>query len=265
MAELDKKIIGERLKSFLNSKFPSIDKAGEALGTTGNTLRATYINGKSLPGAEMIYKLLLIGCDVQWLFDGTEVKSNNDNLNFTETIIDYLPTASKSIIMTNLEAAAGGGCINPEEITNEGVISVPNHLIKHNGTYLAVRIKGNSMAPTLLDSGYAVIRLINQNDWYSIKDDYVYVISATDGNTYLKRIKDRLKQGFLVLMSDNPDKIVNPNFNLKLNEITSIWQLEWYISAKTPNIHKQYYNKLELLEQRFEALEQKVEMKLLNS
>lgn len=82
---LDKKEIGLRLKQFLKGKFSSIDEAGIHLETTGNTLRTTYLNGKSLPGAELIYKLLLIGCDINWLFTG-ESLHNSDNQVFNDYI-----------------------------------------------------------------------------------------------------------------------------------------------------------------------------------
>ena len=69
-----------------------------------------------------------------------------------------------------------------------------------------------------------------------------------EGKAYVKRVKNRFKRGFIVCMSDNPDKAYYPNFNLQENEINTIWHAEWYISAKMPNIHQSYYNKVTTLE-----------------
>ena len=67
-------------------------------------------------------------------------------------------------------------------------------------------------------------------------EEQVYVVTDRDGKAYVKRVKNRLDKGFIVCMSDNPDKAYYPNFNLQTDEIHTIWHAEWYISAKMPNI-----------------------------
>jgi phage repressor protein C with HTH and peptisase S24 domain len=110
------------------------------------------------------------------------------------------------------------------------------------------------MAPTLQDGGYVVIRLLDKGDWAKMQDDRIFVVSDKDGKSYLKRVKNRFKQGFIVLRSDSPDKATFPNFNLNTNDINTIWYVEWYFSAKMPNIHDQYYTRLQLLEDKVEEL-----------
>lgn len=80
---------------------------------------------------------------------------------------------------------------------------------------------------------------------------------AFEGKTYLKRVRNRFSNGFLVLTSDNPDKASYPNFNLQAPEIVSIWYVEWYLSAKLPNIHDQFYSRLERLENSIEDINRK--------
>jgi phage repressor protein C with HTH and peptisase S24 domain len=130
--------------------------------------------------------------------------------------------------------------------------------LKKNATYLTVRIKGDSMAPTLQDSGYAIIRLLDKSEWAKMPDERIYAIGDVDGKVYLKRVKNRFKQDFIVLMSDNPDKASNPNFNLMTAEINTIWYMEWYFSAKLPNIHDQYYSRLKIIEDKVDDLVKKL-------
>ena len=79
-------------------------------------------------------------------------------------------------------------------------------------------------------------------------EEQVYVVTDRDGKAYVKRVKNRLDKGFIVCMSDNPDKAYYPNFKLQTDEIHTIWHAEWYISAKMPNIHQTYYTKVSQLE-----------------
>ena len=126
-------------------------------------------------------------------------------------------------------------------------------MVKEGRTYLCVRIKGESMVPTLQDGGYLVIRLLERYEWQDVRDGHVYVISDTDGRAFVKRLKNRLSDfGFIVCMSDNPDVTHYRNFNLMENEINTVWHAEWYISAKMPNIHTTYYNKVSELEDKYD-------------
>ena len=82
----------------------------------------------------------------------------------------------------------------------------------------------------------------------NITDGLVYVITDRDGSTCIKRLKSRLHQhGFIVCMSDNPDKHSYSNFNIEESEIHTIRKAEWYMSAKMPNIHETYYHEQQRL------------------
>lgn len=113
------------------------------------------------------------------------------------------------------------------------------------------------MSPTFQDGGFVIIRLMERAEWRNLLSDRVYVVSDTEGNTYLKRLRNRFNNGFIVLTSDNPDKATYPNFNLQESELVSIWYVEWYLSAKMPNIHDQFYSRLERLENSIEDITRK--------
>jgi phage repressor protein C with HTH and peptisase S24 domain len=68
--DIDKVRTGMRLKKFLYSNFTSLAEAADYLNTTPGSLRNSYFNGKSYPGAEIISKLMHKGCDINWLLHG---------------------------------------------------------------------------------------------------------------------------------------------------------------------------------------------------
>ena len=154
-----------------------------------------------------------------------------------------------NVPVVDISVAAGSGFYNPDYLSEIDSIRFPKSMIRGNQTYLCVRIKGESMVPTLQDGGYLVIRLLDRSEWQYIQDGHVYVVSDTDGRAFVKRLKNRLSEyGFIVCRSDNPDPMGYPSFNLMENEINTIWHAEWYISAKLPTIHEVYYNKVSEME-----------------
>lgn len=169
-----------------------------------------------------------------------------------------------SVPLVDISVAAGSGFNNPTYMEEIDCIRFPQSMIKGNYTYLCVRIKGESMVPTLQDGGYLVVRLLDRSEWENIRDGHVYVVSDCEGKAYVKRIKNRLKEyGIIICNSDNPDPMGYPSFNLQENELHSVWHAEWYISAKMPNIHATYYNKVSELESAFDNMRREFKEELL--
>lgn len=159
------------------------------------------------------------------------------------------------IPVVDISVAAGHGFENPDYLSEVDAIYFPKSMMHNGKNYLCVRIKGESMAPTLQDGGYLVIRLLDRSEWASIREGYVYVVSDIEGRAYVKRLKNRLSEhGFIVCTSDNPDVTRYRNFHLFENEINTVWYAEWYISAKIPNIHTHYYNKVNELEDKYDDI-----------
>lgn len=169
-----------------------------------------------------------------------------------EPVPDY---SEKGLIpITDISVAAGTGVYNHDYTENIDFLRLPGSLLKKGASYICVGIKGPSMSPTLQDGGYVIIRLLDKGDWAKMPDERIFVVSDRDGKSYLKRVKNRFKQGFIILKSDNPDQASFPNFNLKANEINTIWYVEWYFTAKMPNIHDQFYSRLQRLEDKVDDL-----------
>ncbi len=159
------------------------------------------------------------------------------------------------IPIVDISVAAGSGYNNPDYVEEVECISMPASMVKNSRKYLCVRVKGQSMVPSILDGGYLIIRLMERSEWESIRDNYVYVVSDREGRSYVKRLKNRLRQhSFIVCMSDNVDKRNYPNFNLYEEDLNTIWYAEWYFSAKLPNIQETYYRKQGELEDRMDEL-----------
>lgn len=69
-SKLDKLAISERFRQFITEHYITVKNAAEALGISSATLSSSYLNGKSVPGGELIAKLIQAGCDVDWLLTG---------------------------------------------------------------------------------------------------------------------------------------------------------------------------------------------------
>lgn len=168
-----------------------------------------------------------------------------------------------AIPVVDISVAAGSGFYNPDQLSEIDCIRMPRSMVKGGQPYLCVRIKGESMVPTLQDGGYLIIRLLDRCEWADIRDGHVYVVSEVAGRAFVKRLKNRLAEhGFIVCMSDSADVQRYPNFNLMENELNTIWHAEWYISAKMPNIHATYYNKVSELEDKYDDLKLSFETEL---
>lgn len=196
-----------------------------------------------------------------WLITGKEPmlrKKENTSINTS------IPSEGEtiSIPMIDISAAAGcGGCDNSDYLEIVDSIKLPTFMVNKHAQYFCVRVKGESMSPTILDSSYIIVRLLERNEWENLPEKHVFVISDYEGRTYVKRLKNRFRErGFVVCMSDNVDKANYPNFNLMENEINTILHAEWYISAKMPNLNETYYKKIGEMDDRIDSLESKMSM-----
>lgn len=123
-------------------------------------------------------------------------------------------------------------------INDKEFVSLPKNFIKPGGVKMLLRITGESMSPTFNQDDYVACRLLEEFDWSSIQDERVYLIVNKDNETFLKRVKNRLKEyGLVVCKSDNLDKKEYPDFNLELGEISQIWDVQIQMKWKFPNPH----------------------------
>lgn len=265
---MEKGLISERIRELVqyfaegnNSKFAAL------VGTSEANIR-NYIAGRQ-PKFEFLSSVAQnFEIDYEWLLTGRGemlAKKNGKGSKEENLIVreEYAPYGNKmypeadlvrpstdvvKIPIVEVSVAAGDGYYNSDSLEVIDSIQLPQSMVQRRGQYFCVRVKGESMSPTLLDSSYLVIRLMNRSEWECMPEEQVYVITDREGRAFVKRVKNRLDKGFIVCMSDNPDKANYPNFNLQVEELNTIWHAEWYISAKMPNIHQTYYTKVSQLE-----------------
>lgn len=222
------------------------------IGSSEGNIRG-YINKGVTPKQDVLERIVkALGVSAEWLLMGEGPMMAEEKALVIQESRDVV-----SIPIVDIGAAAGvSGYDNPNYLEVVDKIDLPFSMVGRGHNYYCIRIKGESMAPTLLDSGYLIVRLLQRSEWQDVCDKQVYVISTTEGHAYVKRIKNRLREkGFIVCSSDNPDKVSYPNFNLRQEELNSMLYVEWYFTAKIPNIHETYYKKVEDLEDKYDMVQ----------
>lgn len=199
----------------------------------------------------------------EWLLIGTPPMLKQSNQNVAQILED---SHMISIPMVDISVAAGcSGYDNPSHLEYVEDIKLPVSMVRNNSKYFCVRVKGESMSPTILDSSYVIVRLLERTEWGDMPNGHVYVISDREGRAYIKRAKNRFREhGFVVCTSDNVDKINYPNFNIEEGEINSILHAEWYISAKMPNLNETYFDKVNHLEDDVDWLKKQMKQMMNN-
>lgn len=215
------------------------------------------VTGKIPIPASLLNDILEVFPDVNpsWLLNNHGLPIKEGVAQVLEPSEKYINEDFKSIPIIDIEAAAGiQGVCNPDYIEVLGYLTLPvNSLQKRTGIYYAIRNRGHSMSPTIYDKDYLIVRWLDRGEWQELRDEYIYVVVA-DGNTYVKRIKDRLNRGFMVCMSDNLDKSNYPNFTLEAEEIDNLFYTELKISPHLPNVNATYYDRVKSLEDKVDEL-----------
>ena len=249
---LDKPAILNRIKEHYSLK-GNTDLA-RFLGVAPNTITNWY--GRGTFDIDVVYTKC-VDMDMNWLLTGKGSTPQTDSSTQMIAPSFILPQNDNfvRVPIVDVSVAAGSGFYNRDCLNEIECISLPSSMIKDGKEYLCVRTKGRSMEPSILDGSYLVIHKLERSEWGSIRDNYVYVISDTEGRAFVKRLKNRLKQhGFVVCMSDNADKHNYSNFNLYEEELNTIWYAEWYFTAKIANIQETFYKKQAELEDKVEEI-----------
>lgn len=260
------KAIG-RLCEYITYSGITFNKLATELGLSNSYFSKMVKNNGSI-GSDVIENILRIHPELNadWLITGrgSMLRHESTSINSASTALLSINDDFISIPLVDISVAAGcSGCDNPDYLEVVDTIKMPSSMVHGGKIYFCVRIKGESMSPTLLDSSYVIVRLLDRSEWQDMPDQHIYVISDTDGRSYIKRIKNRFRQhGFLVCMSDNVDKINYPNFNLEAQEINTILHAEWYFSAKMPNLNETYYDKVNQLEDDMDVIKSQMQQLL---
>lgn len=253
----------ERLSLFITSlglKPTSFEaEMGFSNGSIGKTLKEKRALGSDRLET-IVYKYPTLNTD--WLLTGKgtmirlESSLGTPTAKFSDTAVSTLSgTGGVTVPLVDINVAAGTGYENPEFLETEGYSSFPREWFKYvNAYHLAPRVKGYSMSPTIMDGSRIILSLLGRDLWANLQDNRIYVVVDSESKAHVKRIKNKFDKGFITLMSDNPDKVTYGNFNKTLPEIMYIWYVEFKIDFRMPNIHDQFYSKVQLIEDRYDDL-----------
>lgn len=264
-----KNIVSERFNSLLKALKLNVSDLAKSLGYSRYDKLYNISNGKNLPSFEILHDITnkFVSVNANWLLTGKGNMFNDENDEpATPPSYSIIPSSLselEEIPIVDISVAAGNGYNNSDFIEIVDAIRLPQSMLHRNKKYFCVKVRGESMSPTLLDCSYLILRLLDRSEWKDIKDNHVYVVSDRDGRAYVKRIKNRLREhGFIVCTSDNVDKANYPNFNIMEDEINTVLYAEWNLSAKMPNINATYYDKVNHLEDDVDALKNQMSLLL---
>jgi phage repressor protein C with HTH and peptisase S24 domain len=94
--------------------------------------------------------------------------------------------------------------------------------------HYALQVSGDSMNPSLQDGDFVICGMMDKGEWEYIQDGDVCVINSDSRGLQIKRLKNRLREGYLICQSDNRN---HPTFNLVDKDIIEIWRVSWKLSS----------------------------------
>lgn len=136
-----------------------------------------------------------------------EEKTKFEEVNTTQVQMIELPVYGR--------AAAGNGYINMENIIRtEYLVAIPGEDFP-KGAFIA-EVYGESMFPTLLDGDFAIV----DPDCNDKNINNQICVVTYNGQTFIKRVVR--KEKYVVLMSDNPDRVKYEDIIVPLDEYSDL-------------------------------------------
>ncbi len=183
--------IGSRLSAARRTIGKSIDDFSESTGIPVSTLKK-YESGYRIPGGEALQQMSKVGINLHWLLTGRGPmlsSSESDDLEFV-LVPQY-----------DVDASAGGGAVVQCE-SEVGRLAFRREWINQKSLsakdLLIVRIKGDSMSPTIRSGSLALVDTRQEH----FSEDGIYIIMV-EGHLVAKRLQPDFKGG-VYIRSDNP-------------------------------------------------------------
>lgn len=183
-----KREVGDRIREFAENKFKTVKALAEAMGISQQNLNQ-YVNGKSMPGVNMLKKLVELGADLTYILTGISTKDEIAKKVFNE--LNSKLSGYDYPIVSTLSAGSMIEFFNDEEVEK---VAFSYH--KKYGC-MALRVRGDSMSPTI---EYGDIVLVDSDA--KLYDGCIVAARLKSGDQLIKRLRF-LPHDLLQLDSDN--------------------------------------------------------------
>lgn len=122
---MDKKLVAQKLREFIDSNFDKIKDFTDKLGMSQAAFQSSYLNGRSLPGAEILAKLAKMGCDINWLLSddiSPPLTMHEQSVPYNDNKVKILEQEKQTLIEENerLRSSIGGELALLSKKLNEG-------------------------------------------------------------------------------------------------------------------------------------------------
>jgi SOS-response transcriptional repressor LexA len=138
--EAVKHLIGERIREFAEVKYKSLKELAKALGMMPQTLNQ-YLNGKAVPGGQLLKKFAELGADITYLLTGEKLKEKITKQTYAE-----LTTNAAGYDYPMVSTLSPGSMIN---FLNDGISEKISFTYHKKFGCIALRFTGDSMMPTI--------------------------------------------------------------------------------------------------------------------
>jgi len=233
------------------------------IGVSDGTTRM-YTTRGSKPGSDYLEKIILANdrINIEWLLTGKGEMFRPDPLakppfpevTKHEQIININQDNVTGVVIPMIDQKAAANYLSgytSQQYYNElAHTTLPAYMAK-GGLHFWLQVKGDSMETTFYDGDWLLCEQIHRQDWIDLKDYDVHVVVSNDRGVQVKRIKNRLKKGFIRCRSDNR---AHKPYSLLYDDILEIWRVKWYLSNYMPNRNEDLFNKVDVIEENVEDL-----------
>ncbi|WP_297627935.1 S24 family peptidase [uncultured Rikenella sp.] len=232
--------IVERIYQFAEYNGIKISEFSKLIGVSNGYLAKQKANNANV-GSHILEKIVskYPVINAGWLLTGQGEMLKSDipaSMIVPEPVsVQIEPPAENhtAVPVVDIEAAAGFGAPNAEHMDKSQMIYLPKGILRGKADRLCIKVVGDSMAPTLYNNSRVVVRRLHESEWEHVRNGEIYVITNREGNTFIKRIENRLHQdGTITLRSDNANQRFYKPISLPEEEIFNIWATELYLVRK---------------------------------
>lgn len=200
--------LGEYIKNIREQNGLGLNQLAVKIDVVSSLL-SRLENGKVLKVNPFLLKKISEGLKIDYkeLYKIVGYLEEDEEIPQIETKLVELPVYGR--------AAAGNGYINMENIIRtEYLVAIPGEDFP-KGAFIA-EVYGESMFPTLLDGDFAIV----DPDCNDKNINNQICVVTYNGQTFIKRIVR--KEKYVVLMSDNPDRVKYEDIIVPMDEYSDL-------------------------------------------